>query len=89
MSKVFNAGAGQAVSSMDVALRNVKLTAAAADSSAIIYGNGVALIKLAAKAGTADTYYATTGGVGYSLENIPGPVTVDVVGAGAFLRMSF
>lgn len=90
MSKVFNAGTGQAVSPMEIALRNLKLTAAAgADATATVYGNGVALVKLACKAGTSDAYYATTGGIGYSLEQIPGPVTVDVVGVGAFLRMSF
>jgi hypothetical protein len=89
MSKVFNAGAGQAASTTDIYLRNVKLTAGSAAATAIVYGNGVALIKLAALTGTSDSYYATSGGASFSLENIPGPVTVDVVGTGAFLRMSY
>jgi len=88
-AKTFDAGTAQTVIPEDLYLRSALLTAGSADATCVIYANGVVYIKIAAKAGTSQLYPSTTGGNQFSLENIKGPVTVDVVGTGSFLRLSY
>lgn len=90
MSKLFSAGAGQVVSPDDLSLQNMLLTAAAGAATATVKDKaGVAQVVIAAQAGTSFEYTASNGGNLTSLTRIVGPVTIDVVGAGAFVRLSY
>jgi hypothetical protein len=83
--------AGQAVVSNQIYLRNVLITPAAAVATATIYGNGVAMVKLQASANGSSVVYAAGGQASneFSADIIPGPVTVDLTGAGAFLKLTY
>lgn len=78
---------GQAVLTDQVYLVRIVLTAGAgAPARAIVYGNGVPMIYMAAVAGDMNTY---PGDGSKQLDHIPGPVTVDLSGAGAALKLVY
>lgn len=79
---------GTAITTEPIYLRNALITAAAADATATIIGNGTNEIVMACKAGESFSYPSTGGGV-LSQEIIPGPVTITITGAGAFVRISY
>lgn len=85
--KLFNAGTGQAINGTEaITLRNVTLTAAAADATLTIYQEtNIVAIVLAAKAGTSESYAVQS----VPHTPLPGPVVLDVVGVGAKARLDF
>lgn len=84
MRKLFGAGAAQSIeATQNISARMVTLTAAAADASCDIIGNGTSELKLAAKAGESVVFMAT----GPQWVHLTAPSTITVVGAGAFVRI--
>ena len=72
-----------------VAIRSILVTAAAAAATVTVYSNGVAAIILTCPANDSRVYAAVSGGNQFSLEQLTGPVTIDVTGVGAFVRVSY
>lgn len=91
MARYVVAGAvtGASVNTSGIALRSFMLSSSSGTASATLKGNGVNEIVLQCAANQTVTYPAVSGGNQFSLEQIPGPVTIDVVGAGAFVRISY
>lgn len=72
-----------------VSIRSILLTAGSGNATATIYSNGVAMIVLNCPANDSKEYISVSGGNQFSLETFPGPVTIDVAGTGAFVRVSY
>lgn len=73
----------------NISLRSVLLTSGSGTATATIYGNGVAAVVINCPANDTKVYPAVSGGNQFSLEAIQGPVTIYIVGAGAFVRVSY
>ncbi|MBL0233249.1 MAG: hypothetical protein IPQ08_06250 [Chitinophagaceae bacterium] len=87
--KIFTTGAGQSLDLLDIKqVKHITLTAAAADATATIYGNGVVEFVIAVKAGETEFLNVGASSV-HQASHIIAPSTVDVTGAGAFLRIEF
>ncbi len=84
-------GNGQAVIDGAMLLKSVLLTPAAATATAKIYANGVEMIRLQASASGSSVSYFGGGQASndFAAEHIIGPVTVDLAGAGAFLKITY
>lgn len=70
----------------DIRLSNFALTAAAADATATLLSGGVAVMWLAAKAGTS-AVQTSKGTLPHDAFIIPAPVTITITGAGATVRL--
>lgn len=85
--KILGAGLSQSIdANQDVHLKGVIVTAAGAAVTVDIKGNGSSELKINAAAGDSETYYSMGGTTGVHLQ---APVTADVVGAGAFVRLDY
>ena len=85
--KTYAAGLGQAVDDMQINVKSLLITAAAADATVTLKGEGNTQVVLAAKAGTSVSW--PSGLNGGSSVPVVGPVTIDVTGVGAFARIDF
>ena len=83
-------GTGQSISTSDLWIKSLMLSANGSnDCSATIKCNGNTEIIICAAKGTTAEYPTGKGGNDFNTEHLPGPVTVDIVGTGAFFRISF
>lgn len=78
---------GQTVIDDNMEIKAVSLTAAAATAVAKIYGAGGEEIRISAAATTTNQLIAP--GSRFYVFHIPGPVTLDLSGAGAWLRIDY
>lgn len=91
MAKFINSGAatGAAVSDSDILIMECLLTAPSShDCVLTIKGEGSTAIVLAAKAGTSASY-PNAASTPVASSRVKGPVTVDITGADAFVRIEF
>lgn len=88
-SKEFNTGASQSVSTDELFIKSVTLTADSAnDASLVLYcSTSQVKLKLAAAKGTSFQWKSNAGGHAFAAATFPGPVVIDVVGTGAFARI--
>jgi hypothetical protein len=85
--KLLTTGSAQSVEvNQNIDVKGILVTAAAADVTLVLKGNGTDEVKINCKAGDSETYYAMGGTTGLHLEK---PVTADVAGAGAFVRIDY
>lgn len=80
---------GSTVSDSNIAVRSILISSSSASAQVTLKGNGVTAVILYCPAGDSRVYPAVSGGNQFSLEQIPGPVTVDIVGAATFVRISY
>lgn len=73
----------------NISLRSVLVSAGAGGAVATIKGNGIAAIIINCPTNDTKVYPAVSGGNQFSLEPILGPVTIDITGANAFVRVSY
>lgn len=86
--KIFAAGLAQAVSPDQMKIIQVTLIAGSANATASVKGNGVEAIPLAAVSGTMGSFMSI-GELPFIGYDTIGPVTIDVVGSGAKVRIDF
>ena len=89
MAKFFSqtVASGQAVSSEQIALKSVVLASGSAASTVTIKGNGTTLLVVAAPA-NASQQAVIPGHATYAM-HIDGPVTLDLAGTGASVRLDY
>lgn len=81
---------GQAVSSSDIYVKSIELVAGPAnDAIANIYGAGGEIIRIASAKGTTEQIQASKGTNDFDAQHVPGPVTADLTGAGAWLKINY
>ena len=81
---------GQAVSDKDIYVKSVELVAGPSNDAVVnIYGNGAETIRIAAAKGTSMQIQSSKGTNDFDAQHVQGPVTADLSGAGAWLKINY